>query len=62
MKNLLTFSLLSFLFFFGCNHDSDVTSPTNNQVKLIPLPASSSGLNVETIYIESMEINGQNYG
>jgi len=61
MKNLLSLSLATLLFFFGCDHDSDVTSPTNPELKLISLPQSSSGLSVETLYTESMDINGR-YG
>ncbi len=61
MKNLLTLSLATLLLFVGCNQDSDVTSPTNPELKLISLPQSSSGLSVETLYTESMDINGE-YG
>ena len=65
MKKLLALSLFSFLLFFGCNQESEITSSVNNsnnqQLKLISLPQSSSGLSVETLYTESMVINGR-YG
>jgi len=52
MNKLLTFLLFSALVFFGCNQESEITSPVDSgsehQLKLIELPASSSGLSVET--------------
>ena len=52
MKKLLTFLLLSALAFFGCNQESEITSPVNTgpstQLKLIQLPQPSSGLTLET--------------
>ena len=66
MKKLLTLSLLSFLLFFGCNQDSEVTSPVNNspnsQLKLISLPAPSGGLGVETLVTRYKEIDGHDGG
>ncbi len=66
MKKLLTLSLLSLLFFFGCNQDSEVTSAVNNspnpQLKLIPLPTPSGGLSVETLFTQDREIDGENGG
>ena len=51
MKKLLTFLLLSALAFFGCNQESEITSPvntgTNTQLKLITLPLPSSGLTID---------------
>ncbi len=62
MKKLLTLSLLSFILFFGCNQETEITSPVNNspntQLKLIPLPAPSGGLNLETDYTAYKYING----
>jgi len=62
MKKFLTLSLLSFILFFGCNQESEMTSPvdnsTNLQLKLISLPTPSGGLNVETDYTVYKEING----
>jgi len=66
MKKLLTLSLLSFLLFFGCNQDSEVTSPVDNsdnqQLKLISLPTPSGGLSVETLMTQFKEINGDEGG
>jgi len=62
MKKLLTLSLFSFLLFFGCNQESEITSPVNNspnpQLKLISLPTPSGGLNIETDYTVYKQING----
>jgi hypothetical protein len=62
MKKLVTFSLLLFLLFFGCNQESEMTSPVNNsanqQLRLISLPTPYSGLNVETLMILVKEIDG----
>ena len=66
MKKLLTLSLLSFLLFFGCNQESEITSPennsTNSQLKLISLPTPSGGLGVETIMTKTKAINGDDGG
>ena len=65
MKNLLILSLFSIILFLGCNQETEITSPADNldnqQYKLIPLPANSSGLNIETLYTQSKDINGK-YG
>jgi len=62
MKKLLTLSLLSFLLFFGCNQESEITSPVDNspnsQLKLISLPTPSGGLNIESEYTAYKSING----
>ncbi|MBT8386922.1 MAG: hypothetical protein KJO12_05875 [Ignavibacteria bacterium] len=62
MKKLLIFSLFSVLFFFGCNQESEITSPVDNssnqQLKLISLPTPSGGLNIETDYTAYKSING----
>ena len=62
MKKLLTFSLLSFLLFFGCNQESEITSPVDNspnsQLKLISLPTPSGGLNIENDYTAYKSIDG----
>ena len=65
MKKLLTLSLLSFLVFFGCNQESDITSPVgNNTIQepnwLVSLP--SNGLGTETIHTASELIYGANGG
>lgn len=66
MKKLLTISLFSFLLFFGCNEETEVISPINTgldkQLTLIPLPAPSSGLIIETEYTEYKDIHGSNGG
>jgi len=66
MKKLLTLSLLSFLLFFGCNQESEITSPVDNspnsQLKLISLPIPSNGLAVESGHTVYKYINGQKGG
>lgn len=62
MKRLLTLSLFMFLLFFGCNQESEITSPVNNSPKLISLPTPSSGLTVETLMTQVMEIHGNTGG
>ena len=66
MKKLLTLSLLSFLFFFGCNQDSEILAPveepSNQDYNLISLPTPTGGLSIETIYSFSMEISGEQGG
>lgn len=63
MKKLLTFLIFSALIFFGCNQESEITSPINNssaaQLKLIPLPSPSGGLTVEDEYTVFKDINGK---
>jgi len=62
MKKLLILSLFSVLFYFGCNQESEITSPgnteSNPQLKLISLPVPSSGLTVEDEYTVFKDING----
>jgi hypothetical protein len=66
MKKLLTLSLLSLLLFFGCNQESEITSPvtnsSNSQLKLINLPAPSSSLTVESGHTVYKYINGYKGG
>ena len=66
MKKLLTFLLFSALIFFGCNQESEITSPLDtgpdHQYKLIPLPAPLSGLQIETDYTVEKVIDGQEGG
>ena len=61
MNKLLTLSLLLFLVFFGCNQESDITSPVGNSTIqepnwLVSLP--SNGLGTETIHTASELIDG----
>ena len=62
MKKLLILSLFSSLLFFGCNQESEITSPVDNsnnqQLKLISLPTPSGGLIVETDYTAYKSIDG----
>ena len=62
MKKLLTFLIFSALIFFGCNQESEITSPVDNspssQLKLISLPTPSGGLTVEDEYTVFKDING----
>ncbi len=66
MKNLLIFLLFSGLVFFGCNQDSEITSPVNTpqervlNKQLISLPPSI-GLGVETQTYDQ-DIDGSNGG
>jgi hypothetical protein len=64
MKKLLSINLIVLTLLFGCNPDSNITSPdesvNNPHLKLIQLP-TPEGLSVETLYTESKYING-NYG
>ena len=66
MKKFLTLSMLSILFFFGCNQDSEIIAPveepSNQEYTLISLPAPTGGLSIETIYSFSMEISGDSGG
>ena len=61
MKKLLTFLIFSALVFFGCNQESEITSPVNTgpnkQLKLISLPLPSSGLTLES-QTYTQDING----
>jgi hypothetical protein len=65
MKKFLTFLLFSALVFFGCNQESEITSPVetglDKQLKLISLPMPSSGLTVESQTFTKW-INGDNGG
>ncbi len=65
MKKLLTFLIFSALVFFGCNQESEITSPvdtgSNKQLKLISLPLPSSGFTVESQTFTKW-INGDNGG
>ena len=53
MKKLIILSLFSFLLFFGCNQESEITSPEQTvqtqEPNWIALP-TSEGLRVNTIY------------
>jgi hypothetical protein len=64
MKKLLTFLIFSALVFFGCNQESEITSPVDTgpilNKKLISLPLPSSGLTIEA-WTDFKEVNG-NYG
>lgn len=64
MKKLLTFLLFSVLVFFGCNQESEITSPVETgpilNKKLISLPLPSSGLTLESQTF-TQEINGANW-
>ena len=65
MKKLLTLSLLSFLLFFGCNQEAEITSPEDSgqyqQYKLISLPLPTSGAHIES-QTQTKLINGQKGG
>ncbi len=64
MKKLLTFLIFSALVFFGCNQESEITSPVDTgpilNKKLISLPLPSSGLTLDS-HTYYKDING-NYG
>ena len=66
MIRLLTFALFSALIFFGCNQESETTSPADNspnsQLKLISLPVPSGGLGVEILVTQYKEIDGDEGG
>ena len=61
MKRFITIKLMLLALLFGCNPDSNVTSPddstTQSQLKLIQLP-TPKGLSIETLYTETKYING----
>jgi hypothetical protein len=65
MKRFITFKLIVLALLFGCNPDSNVTSPddsiTQPLLKLIQLP-TPKGLSIETLYTESKYINGYHGG
>jgi len=63
MKKLLTLSLLSFILFFGCNQDSEVTSPTTLSVEKqwITLP-NNGGLSVEETFTKTKKNADGNRG
>jgi len=66
MKHLLTLSLASLLFFFGCDQGSELTSPISDsptsKLSWISLPAPSGDLSVETIKTKTKAINGDDGG
>ena len=64
MKNLLTLGLVLFLVFFGCNQESDITSPVGNKTIQEPnwIVNLSNGLGVETIHTASELIDGDKGG
>jgi hypothetical protein len=61
MKKLIIFQLFSALIFFGCNQESEITSPEQSVQtqgpNWIALP-NSEGLRVNTIYTATKTING----
>ena len=61
MKKLLILSIFSVLFFFGCNQESEITSPEQSvqtqEPNWIALP-TSEGLRVNTIYTATKTIKG----
>jgi hypothetical protein len=65
MKRFIIFNLMVISLLFGCKPDSSVISPdetiSQKQVKLIHMPAPKY-LSLETVYTESMYINGYNGG
>ena len=65
-KTLSTFALLLILILFGCNQESEITSPVDtgpdHQYKLIQLPAPKSGLQIETEYTVYKWIEGEEGG
>ncbi len=65
MKNLLTLSLASLLFFFGCDQSSDLTSPIDDikseNANWISLPPSE-GMHIENSFTVSKRINGAQGG
>ena len=65
MKYLLSSVLFSFLIFWGCTQESEITSPvdtgSSHQYKLISLPVPASGLTVET-QTYTQWVNGYNGG
>jgi len=66
MKHLLTLSLASLMFFFGCDQGSDPTAPTSEssaqEYNLISLPTPTGGLSIETIYSFTKDISGEEGG
>lgn len=64
MGKLLTLTIFSFLLLFGCNEESDVSSPiqeSNPPYQLIKLPPKA-GLNVETTFSITETIDGADGG
>jgi hypothetical protein len=65
MKHLLTLSLASLLFFFGCDQGSDLISPvddiTANNANWISLP-SAEGMHIENSFTVTKKINGAQGG
>ena len=64
MKKLLALSLFSFLLFFGCNQESEITSTVGNNTIQEPnwIVNLSNGLGVETIHTASKLIDGDRGG
>jgi len=66
LKYLLTLSLASLLFFFGCDQGSDLLAPESDtptqQFKLIPIPTPTGGLSIETFVTKYKEIDGDDGG
>ena len=64
MGKLLTLTIFSFLLLFGCNEESNVSSPiqeSNGPYQLIKLPPKA-GLNVETTFSVTETIDGEDGG
>ncbi len=65
MKKLLTLSLFSFLLFFGCDENADLTSPVDNlkseKANWISLP-QMEGMHIENSFTVSKRINGAQGG
>jgi hypothetical protein len=67
MKKLITLSLLSFLLLFGCNQDSEITSPEVTsqfgKPNWVKLPTDiSQGMSIETQFSASKLIEGKKGG
>ncbi|MGB5287488.1 MAG: hypothetical protein WBN42_03295 [Ignavibacteriaceae bacterium] len=64
MRKLLTLIIFSFLLLFGCNEESDVSSPIqldNHSYQLIKLPPKA-GLSVESTFSKTVTIDGEQGG
>jgi hypothetical protein len=65
MRKLIALGLFSLLVFFGCNQESDITSPTGNNTTQEPnwlVSLTPNGLGTETIHSASALINGAQGG
>jgi hypothetical protein len=66
MKKLLTLVALVSLFFFGCDQESDLSSPSVDspaqQFKLISIPAPVGGMSVEALFTKYHKIDGDDGG